>query len=154
MFDSIAHTEKVCSGGWLSQNLPIPAARLMMGLRPADFACFRSRKVRDLLFKEKLKKGAVKGGIPAAEDFENQICRLGDTNRGGGKKTPSLHRLGGGVQQEKSTLFFRGLNPRFFLGLDDKNVCALCDSKMQKYFGLWKKKTPDLVSIGENTKYM
>jgi hypothetical protein len=94
------------------------------------------RKVRYLFPKEKLKKDIVKVREQAAEGFENQICRLGDMNRGGGKKTPSLHRLGGGVQQEKSTLFSRGLNPRFFLGLDDKNVWRTGNSKLQKYFGL------------------
>ena len=71
---------------------------------------FGSRKVRNLLFKEKLKKGAVEGKVMAVDGSAEA------------QKTPSLHRLGGGVQQEKSTLFSRGLNPRFFLGLDIKNV--------------------------------
>jgi hypothetical protein len=41
-------------------------------------ASLMERKVRYLLLNEKLKKGAVKGSIQAVEDFENQICRLGD----------------------------------------------------------------------------
>jgi hypothetical protein len=46
------------------------------------------RKVRYLLLKEKLKKGAVKGREQAAEDFENQICRLGDKGWKAGQKNP------------------------------------------------------------------
>jgi hypothetical protein len=46
------------------------------------------RKVRHLLFKEKLKKGAAKGREQAAEGFENQICRLGDRDWSVKQKKP------------------------------------------------------------------
>ena len=48
------------------------------------------RKVRHLLLKEKLKKGAAKGREQAAEDFENQICRLGDKDWGAEAKKPPV----------------------------------------------------------------
>jgi hypothetical protein len=48
------------------------------------------RKVRYLLLNEKLKKGAEKGREQAAEDFENQICRLGDKERGAETKKPPV----------------------------------------------------------------
>jgi hypothetical protein len=47
-----------------------------------------SRKVRYLLFKEKLKKGAVEGRVIAVEGFEGKICRLGSRNWGRSPKNP------------------------------------------------------------------
>jgi hypothetical protein len=99
------------------------------------------RKVRYLLLNEKLKKGAVKGREQAAEDFENQRCRLGDRSGMRAKKTPSLHRLGGRCTTGIYTLF-RGLNPRFFLGLDIKNVWRLMSQKCRITSGYERKNGP------------